>query len=858
MFCSNCGNKIADGARFCKQCGYKIEPPVSQEPSVPAEEITEMVAPATPTENVAPAATVEPAAPAAPVEPAAPIAPETPVAPAEPTAPTSPVAPVAPVEPVAPVAPETPAAPTAPVVPDGNPVKKSHKGLIISLISAGGVILAAVVTVLVFFFMYKGDVSDFEQLAEDYYIPVRAEYSQLLNEAQDAESIFSIFGYSDMQEKMTAMTDTIISENKVMAENLPDKMEELNNIKDRYLTDGFEQSIKAVSTAYDMSHGTEKYREIGECFVQTDKLIKDITDYNVRYAEDTINRYNSIIGTEGYEIAGPYAEEYEAYLDGLYMFADNDDYADFPANMNTLDDLLEKIRELNEKLSTYIEMKKGIDDTLSTLYISEENAALREQINQRLDAAFTANDVNAIGEETMNLNNLMNDVSDETFEILDDLREKVYGYGDTATIENEDYYDYLMSGDDSYSEGNYGKAIEAYMAADVVAIKELSSYLYELNIAQFDMTDFPMVNVYAYIKDFTTGEVLDELDPMGFTLKEAISGKGGYKDVDILKAARLDGVSNINMGIVADCSASMGGDFVYAKEAMKNLVGSLQTGVGDEAAVYAFSDTVERAYHYSSDKSALKNAISNMQMGNMTALYDALAFSLSEITVQSGAKCVVAFTDGQENYSYSSKDYVITKAQEFNVPIYIIGIGSGVNGWDLEDIATRTGGFYTNIYSINDMSDIYDRIYREQKAMYLLQYESEADTDNLEHDVIVSYEDESISLENTREYTPSQFKISGFVFYDSDRRYLTEEELDRLTEAEIRIAINEIYARCGYKFNLKQDMVDHFNALPWYHGTETDMDKVAKTFNEYEEYNVRLLVNYECQHGLNGRLDNKI
>lgn len=92
---------------------------------------------------------------------------------------------------------------------------------------------------------------------------------------------------------------------------------------------------------------------------------------------------------------------------------------------------------------------------------------------------------------------------------------------------------------------------------------------------------------------------------------------------------------------------------------------------------------------------------------------------------------------------------------------------------------------------------------------------------------------------------------NNFIFWDSDRRYITEAELDQLTEAEIRIARNEIYARRGYIFTFP-DMIEHFSNCQWYTGTEASMEAVANQFNEFEKENIQTLVNYESKHGLNG------
>ena len=71
MFCAQCGQRIADGAKFCSHCGAAVPTPVAADPTP--------VAPAPPA-SPPPRATVEPAAPVSPpprpiVEPAPPIAP---------------------------------------------------------------------------------------------------------------------------------------------------------------------------------------------------------------------------------------------------------------------------------------------------------------------------------------------------------------------------------------------------------------------------------------------------------------------------------------------------------------------------------------------------------------------------------------------------------------------------------------------------------------------------------------------------------------------------------------------------------------------------------------------------------------
>ena len=91
-----------------------------------------------------------------------------------------------------------------------------------------------------------------------------------------------------------------------------------------------------------------------------------------------------------------------------------------------------------------------------------------------------------------------------------------------------------------------------------------------------------------------------------------------------------------------------------------------------------------------------------------------------------------------------------------------------------------------------------------------------------------------------------------FVFSDSDVRKLTEEEIeDMLDESDdpvwdIRIAINELYARHGRMFD-SPEVREYFESLDWYEGS-IEAEEFDKYQNEYlseiEIYNRDLLSRY--------------
>lgn len=623
-------------------------------------------------------------------------------------------------------------------------------------------------------------------------------------------------------------------------------------------------ALGGYETAYEdlIGEGNQLLQEneifsMSDIKAQMEHMTEEIISLNEQNALDYEQEYEKFQALETSSVLGNYESEYASLKAQAEACDPSVDYILVDRLLGELCSLRVCIEEMNQQIKEYKLIYDEITEAVSLLYMStsEENEyqAMLSQLESDLDqfdvdaCKLASESLTAYVEEIRNANNKeVGNMSDET---------KAFDKQSLWDVESAIFEKYESKGDDLYSSGNYAKAYKNYQKCLKMIQCVERSWNYDVELEQVDISEFPKVKLYLSVMDFVNGTYVEDLSESGFTLMEA-NGDGSYEEKEILSAVRMDQAENLNIAMVADCSASMGNDFYYAQNVMESFVNSMQTNAGDMAALYSFSDYVNREMYFTSNKRLLEDAVYNMEMGNMTALYDGLAFALSEIVVTDGAKCVIAFTDGKENYSYSAKQFVINKALTYDIPIYLIGIGSDVDSSDLRDIAETTGGFYVNIASVSSMSDIYNQIYREQKSMYVVQYKTDKDVaTDVVRSVYVNYTDSNYGMRMLDEYKPSNLKINGFIFYDSDRRYLSESELDELTEAEVRIALNEIYARRGYKFTAAEDMIQHFSMCSWYNGTETDMSKVAAKFNDYEKKNVDMLVSYECKHGLNGRIE---
>ncbi len=84
------------------------------------------------------------------------------------------------------------------------------------------------------------------------------------------------------------------------------------------------------------------------------------------------------------------------------------------------------------------------------------------------------------------------------------------------------------------------------------------------------------------------------------------------------------------------------------------------------------------------------------------------------------------------------------------------------------------------------------------------------------------------------------------ILPDSNARYYTKDELEALSDRELYLARNEIYARHGRGFK-NQDLVDWFAGKDWYEElyTPEEYDALPDQRNEYEHANADLMMEIE-------------
>ena len=90
--------------------------------------------------------------------------------------------------------------------------------------------------------------------------------------------------------------------------------------------------------------------------------------------------------------------------------------------------------------------------------------------------------------------------------------------------------------------------------------------------------------------------------------------------------------------------------------------------------------------------------------------------------------------------------------------------------------------------------------------------------------------------------------MGTYVLPDSATRDYSREELESLSNWELYLARNELYARHGRQFR-NQDLRDWFGAQPWYAGTIAPDDFDEGILNAHEVHNRDLIKEIETERG---------
>ena len=151
----------------------------------------------------------------------------------------------------------------------------------------------------------------------------------------------------------------------------------------------------------------------------------------------------------------------------------------------------------------------------------------------------------------------------------------------------------------------------------------------------------------------------------------------------------------------------------------------------DRARVGAFNDKIEvLPEEFIGDRDTLIKALDELDFGNETRLFDAIAASLDALQGTEGRKVVLVLTDGQDSSSETGWRDVLEQAIDGDVMIYSIGLE--VEYFDglrnrrtspdssLRRLAEETGGGYFELEETDELGSTFTRVSQELHSQYIL------------------------------------------------------------------------------------------------------------------------------------------
>ena len=259
MFCTKCGNKIRDDAKFCTFCGAPVRRPV---PPAPVEPQTPGSVP-----NAGEMPPVEPPVPGV-IPPVAPVPDEPPI-PAEPVIPEEPAVPEEPVVPeepafsnMPPIPPEPPVS-DMPPIPEAAPRKRRNTGMLVSLIALGVVVVGAAVGG---FLLWHGMNAKLERERSDHAL----EQSQAEAQLSDLQ---------DALDQSNENYDALYNDYYDLVQEYSLLQQQNENVSD------LQAQYDALSDAYDeLSKNYNEFADMAEFYNSNACVASDGNDYYHTYA----------------------------------------------------------------------------------------------------------------------------------------------------------------------------------------------------------------------------------------------------------------------------------------------------------------------------------------------------------------------------------------------------------------------------------------------------------------------------------------------------------------------------------------------------------------------------------------------
>lgn len=184
--------------------------------------------------------------------------------------------------------------------------------------------------------------------------------------------------------------------------------------------------------------------------------------------------------------------------------------------------------------------------------------------------------------------------------------------------------------------------------------------------------------------------------------------------------------------IDASGSMKLADKLASAKSAVRHILELRRPG--DDFALFAFAeDEVSMLADFSTDPAKLLRALSSLEAGGRTALFDAVAATPSRMLAgKNGKRAILLFTDGVDNASKLSAEEMAEILQQVSIPVYAVGMKNAAFDRltdaerkdlaldNLKTLAYSSGGQLFLASGEEDLTPIAAKINAEVRRQYML------------------------------------------------------------------------------------------------------------------------------------------
>jgi len=193
----------------------------------------------------------------------------------------------------------------------------------------------------------------------------------------------------------------------------------------------------------------------------------------------------------------------------------------------------------------------------------------------------------------------------------------------------------------------------------------------------------------------------------------------------------------VSMGILLDLSGSMRGKIEQVNKAAEAFIRASNSQ--DQVFLIGFNEDVELLQDFTSDIDEIADALENTVVMGSTAIYDAVYLGVQKAhTGTKPKKAIVLITDGVDKESYYTLDEMVSKVQESDVQVFVVGFLDPIkkkglfSGWSktvpekaraaLIRIAEETGGKAFFPTQVSEIHGIVSEIASELRNQYSIGY----------------------------------------------------------------------------------------------------------------------------------------